>query len=176
VAVRAREVRGAPAGDGVERLLPRDAAREDRQRVAAAHDPLVGTEPGGALSYLLDHGLGGGQVVEVALGQLDPAAHGMHVGVVKPLQDHAPRQVDDPRARAPPRLGVLGRPHEHDPPAAHGHRLGPGSGRIHRVDGGARQKQVGGRARRRRQRKKEGAYLEHGAQLLPHGSCGSVTG
>jgi hypothetical protein len=91
--------------------------------------PTRRRELGGAGPHPLNDRFRRGQVVQVALGQLDAAADGMDVRVVEAREHHPPLEGDHPCPRTGPGLRILGGPDEGDAAVAHGHRLTPRAGR-----------------------------------------------
>ena len=99
------------------------------------HHPAAPQHPAerGVLGGVAGHG---GRIllrldpVEVALGQLEAAGGGVDVGVGEPGQDQPAVEGQHP-GRRPAQAGQLTlRTGGGDPAAAHGHGLGPGTGRV----------------------------------------------
>ncbi len=144
VAVPVHEEHGPVGDDVVEVLTPRRSTREEVHGPSTAHDPgLLGVFP----SVLGDDppvSVEGAHALEVDAQAVPARLRGMNVSVLKAGDEHPAPEVDDLRRRPRQRADLLIGADGHDALPTDGHGLGPGSGRIDRVNRPAEQHQVDG--------------------------------
>ena len=152
MAVRVAEYQRTSGINGIQHLLGRKLPR-----FKLVHTPACAANQR-RLRVLLDaapdtlqHRVDARQVKHGALGVLDAAGCRVGMGILEPRQNHAPVEVDHPRAGVNKSRGIL--THVNNPAILDSQLRRPGLRRVNRIDARASQHEIGRLARCRVQKR-----------------------